>query len=82
MTRADYLRQVLDQGRPREDALALIKDAARFALQVWEGDEQLVEKVAAVLEGERASGLVIGRPQEVENLARAVLAAISEGSGE
>lgn len=79
----DQLRQALEQVEREVDGFLdyeqLVMDAARFALRVWEGDEQLVERGRRVI---CRHDLSEGHNFECRDLMRAVLAAITEGSGE
>lgn len=80
MTRPDQLRQALDYlvdntytNLSIGEALSIMHDAARFALRVWEGDEQLVQQIAAAIRDTDYSH--VSFPMHA---ARAVLAAITE----
>lgn len=82
MTRSDQLRQALewyDRGEshtawgPDLDNMGAIEDAAKFALRVWEGDEQLVQRIAAAIRDTDYSH--VSFPMHA---AHAVLAAITE----
>lgn len=93
MTRSDLLRQALDIVRDGSGTVRLwpakqvVEDAARFALKVWEGDQQLVERLAIAMHDAREAtrhkpAYWIEQTERTKDyyrrMVRAVLAAITE----